>query len=76
MGVEGHIPLRIIEEGVELAKSWVVPLITPSEAPILQVNFFKLTRLQCNPEPIDPTPVKISLVSVSCAVNLVEITKF
>jgi hypothetical protein len=40
MRVEMKIPIRITKEGVDLAQGRVFPLITPSEAPILEVDFF------------------------------------
>ena len=46
MGAEGRIPLHIAEEGVKLAESWVVPLVAPGEAPILEMNF--LSSQDCN----------------------------
>jgi hypothetical protein len=75
VGIEAHIPIIIAIKSIKLAKSWVLPFIAPSETPILEVNFMKLTRLKGNSESIDTTPVNIWLVLVPSPTNLVEIAK-
>ena len=74
MGVECHILVRIAEEGVKLAKHWVVPLITPREASILKMDFLELAGLQSSAEPVNPTSINISLVFVMCTIDLIEVS--
>ena len=73
MGVECRIPFRIAE-GVKLAKRWVVPLITPREASILKMDFLELAGLQSSVEPVNPTSINISLVFVTCTVDVIEVS--
>ena len=73
MSAESGVPLGIAKKQVQFAHSRVFPLVAPSEPPILQVNLFKLTTLQCRSEPINSTSVDMSFVFVSCTINLVEI---
>lgn len=72
--VESYVPIRVAKKGVQLAQSWVVPLIAPSKAPILKVDFLELTRLQGCSEPVDPTSIHTSLVFVTCMTDLVEVS--
>ena len=74
IGVECRIPFRIAEEGVKLAKRWVVPLITPREASILKMDFLELAGLQSSAEPVNPTSINISLVFVTCTIDLIEVS--
>jgi hypothetical protein len=75
MEVEVKVPFRITKESVDLAQGRVYPLVTASEAPILEVNFFEVTSLKRCPEPIKTAPVDISITLVSCSINLVEVSE-
>jgi hypothetical protein len=74
MRAKAHVPLGVAIESVELAKGSVLPLIAPSEATVLKVNFMKLTSLESVPKAVDTATVYICIVLVPRTTDLVKIT--
>jgi hypothetical protein len=68
---KAHVPLSITIESVELTKSSVLPLISPSEAAVLEVNLKELTSLKCVPKVVDTATVYICIVLVPRTMDLV-----
>jgi hypothetical protein len=75
MGVKANIPLGVAIKGVKLAKGGVVSLVAPSEPPILKMDLVKFTTLKRRPEAVDAATIRICLVFVSSATNLIEISE-
>jgi hypothetical protein len=73
VGVKAHIPIGVAIESIKLAKRWIFSLITPSEVPILKVNFMNLTSLKGVPKAIDAATVCIGLGLVTSPTDLVEV---
>lgn len=75
MRVELYVPLGIAKEGVQFAQCRVNPLVTPCEVPILEMNLLQFTRVKGGAEAVDAACINISLVLVSCMVDLIEIAR-
>jgi hypothetical protein len=73
MSAKTQIPFIVAKEGIELAQGRVFTFITPSEAPVLEVDLMKLARLKGGPKAVDSTTVHIAIVLVPRTPNLVEI---
>jgi hypothetical protein len=73
MRTKAKVPFVVAKESIKLAKSWIVPLVAPSEPPILKLDLVKLARLESGAEVIDSALIDIYIVLVSSSLNLVEI---
>jgi hypothetical protein len=73
MRIKAKVPFVVAIESIKLAKSWIVPLVAPSEPPILKVDLVKLARLEGGAEAVDSAPIDIYIVLVPSSPNLVEI---
>jgi hypothetical protein len=75
MRIEAKVPLIIAKEGIKLAESWRIPLITPSKPPVLEMDLLELTRLQGRPKAVDSASIDVSSIFIPSPPDLVEITE-
>jgi hypothetical protein len=73
--IKAKVPIGVAKESVKLTKSGGFPLIAPCEPTVLEVNLFKLTRIQRGPKTIDPASINIPPTLIMSPPNLVEVTK-
>ena len=75
MGVEADIPFGVAIEGIKFGERRIRPLITPSEASVLEVHLLELAGLEGITKPDDATHVDVAIVLVLSPSNLVEVPK-
>ena len=75
MSSEVEVPFGIAKKCIKLAHGGVEPFVAPCEPPILKVNLLELTILEGYPESIKVALIHISLVFISCSINLVKISE-
>jgi hypothetical protein len=75
MRIKANVPLRVAIEGIKFTKSQPLPLIRPSEAAVLKVDFTELTSLQSGPKTVDTASVDVPSTLISSPSNLVEVTE-
>jgi hypothetical protein len=75
MGLKANVPIGVAIEGIKLAQGWILTLVAPSKATILQVYLRKLTSLEGFTEALDASSIDIGLILISSPPNLVEVSK-
>jgi hypothetical protein len=61
MGLKANVPIGVAIEGIKLAQGWILTLVAPSKATILQVYLRKLTSLEGFTEALDASWIDIGL---------------
>jgi hypothetical protein len=75
VGAETKVPIGVAVEGIEFAKSGILPFIGPSEPAILQVYLIEFTSLEHVPEAHHATSINMTFVFVPSSPDLVKVSK-
>jgi hypothetical protein len=73
MVVEGKIPICVANSLIQPEQGWVIPLVAPSEFPVMKIYLFELTRVKITAKLPHKADFEVPIILVCFWVNKREI---
>jgi hypothetical protein len=73
MVVEGKIPICVAKSSIQSEQGWLIPIVAPSEFPIMKIYLFVLTKVEITTKLPHKADVEVPIILVRWWVNKVEI---